>query len=95
MGKLMPSASTAAAADWSVTHRRLFLLAAAVQLITSATADPTPSSPPDIFSSVTELAKLMGREARFLRGLDQLATQMETSARILRTFHKVRIIDRG
>jgi hypothetical protein len=85
--QLLLSAIQLLTSGWSANHRRLLLLVGAAQLVTAAaTAD---SPPPDIFSSVTELSKLMGREAEFLRGLEQLASKLEASARILRNFHRV------
>ena len=86
--QLLLSAIQLITAGWSANYRWLLLLVGAVQLLTAA-ATTADSPPPDIFSSVTELSKLMGREAEFLRGLDQLATKFEASARILRNFHRV------
>jgi hypothetical protein len=87
--QLLLIAAQLVTAGWSANQRRLLLLVGAVQLLTAA-ATTADSPPPDIFSSVTELSKLMGREAEFLRGLEQLATKLEASARILRNFHRVR-----
>jgi hypothetical protein len=85
--QLLLSAIQLITAGWSANYRWLLLLVGAVQLLTAAAT--TADSPPDIFSSVTELSKLMGREAEFLRGLDRLATKLEASARVLRSFHRV------
>jgi hypothetical protein len=58
-------------------------------------ADPMTSSmsdqllPVDIFSSVTELSRLLARERDFLKGLQELADKLETSAAIIKSYLKV------
>jgi hypothetical protein len=67
---------------------RTAILLTAAQLSKSADQQQLTTTP-DIFSSVTELSRLMGREKDFMAGLDQLAHKLETSAKIIRDFHKV------
>ena len=75
---------------WVTAVSQLWLTAATQVLLTAAAAAAADHPAlPDIFSSVTELSKLVVREREFLRGLDQLATQLETNAQILRAFYQV------
>ena len=46
------------------------------------------SEDPDIFSSVTELAKLAAREQHFYQGLQSAADQLEKSAKNIRAYLK-------